>query len=43
MKIIYLHHAHRDVSKGQNQENGLTKLGVKEAETVAEMFKGREA
>jgi len=39
MKIVYIHHAQRDVSKGINQENGLTEFGVQEATIIGEMLK----
>ena len=39
MKIVYTHHAQRDVSGGINQENGLTEFGVQEATIIGEMLK----
>jgi len=39
VKIIYLHHAHRDLSDGINQENGLTKVGIQEAEATRDILK----
>ena len=39
MKIVYIHHAHRDISNGINQENGLTKFGMQEATLIGEMLK----
>lgn len=40
MKIVYMHHADRDVRDGFNQENPITENGVKEAEILGEMWKG---
>ena len=39
MKIIYCHHAMRDVKDKPTQNDGLTDIGVKDANLVAEIFK----
>ncbi len=39
MKLIYVHHAERDVRFGVNQENDITENGVKQALLVAENLK----
>lgn len=39
MKLIYIHHAERDVRFGVNQENDITENGVKQANLVAESLK----
>lgn len=39
MRIIYLHHAQRDISNGANQENDITLNGIKEAQLLAEVGK----
>lgn len=39
MKIIYMHHADRDMSKGKSQENSITKHGKKEAQIIARIIK----
>lgn len=38
MKAIYCHHAQRDCGNPPSQENGLTKLGIKDAKLTAELF-----
>ena len=38
MKIIYVHHAQRDKGNSSTQEDGITELGIKDAEIVAEIL-----
>ncbi len=38
MQIIFCHHAHRDKSKGLNENDGLTKIGVKDAKNTAKLL-----
>jgi len=38
MKIIYVHHAQRDKGHPSTQEDGITELGIKDAEIVAEIL-----
>ena len=38
MKIIYVHHAQRDKGNPSTQEDGITELGIKDAEIVAEIL-----
>ena len=38
MKIIYVHHAQRDKGHPSTQEDGITALGIKDAEIVAELL-----
>lgn len=38
MKIIYVHHAQRDKGNESTQEDGITELGIKDAEIVAEIL-----
>lgn len=39
MKIIYCHHALRDIGNPPTQEDGLKELGIKDAELVAQILK----
>ena len=39
MKIIYVHHAHRQKGNPAGPNDGITKLGVKDAKIVAEIMK----
>ena len=39
MKIIYIHHALRAVGNPPTQEDGILPLGIKDAETTAELLK----
>ena len=38
MKILYVHHAQRDISKGVSQENDITETGIKDAEILSELL-----
>ena len=38
MKIIYVNHAQRDKGNSSTQEDGITELGIKDAEIVAEIL-----
>ncbi|MGN0798750.1 MAG: histidine phosphatase family protein [Christensenellales bacterium] len=40
MKIIYIHHALRAVGNPPTQNDGIQPLGIKDAETTAELLKG---
>ena len=40
MKIIYVHHALREKGNPPTQEDGIQPLGIKDAETTAELLKG---
>ena len=47
MKIIYMHHAERDIGLNHNdpilrQEEDITELGIKEANVLAEKYKNKE-
>lgn len=39
MRIVYIHHAHRDMSKGKTQENSITDYGAKEAAILGEVLR----
>lgn len=39
MKIIYVHHGNRNKSNPPTQQDGLTKLGVKDAKILAKLLK----
>ena len=40
MNIIYVHHALREKGNPPTQEDGIQPLGIKDAETTAELLKG---
>ena len=40
MKIIYIHHVSRAVGNPPTQNDGIQPLGIKDAETTAELLKG---
>ena len=42
MLIVYMHHADRDLSKGQNQDNPITEHEKREADAIGDIFGTRK-
>ena len=39
MNIVYCHHANRDTKGGMNENNGLTRLGKRDARLTARLLR----